>query len=82
MRRGRIVSGGSTLTMQVARLLEPREQRSLTAKLRSIGGVGVRGSAGDPSHRGAGTSEGRPGTGDAAALLPSARSVGLIDLYA
>jgi penicillin-binding protein 1C len=31
---GRIVSGGSTLTMQVARLLEPREGRSLTAKLR------------------------------------------------
>jgi penicillin-binding protein 1C len=32
--RGRIVSGGSTLTMQVARLIEPREQRSLSAKLR------------------------------------------------
>jgi penicillin-binding protein 1C len=31
---GRIVSGGSTLTMQVARLLEPREHRSLDAKLR------------------------------------------------
>lgn len=31
---GRIVSGGSTLTMQVARLLEPREERSLGAKLR------------------------------------------------
>jgi penicillin-binding protein 1C len=31
---GRIVSGGSTLTMQVARLLEPREERSLAAKLR------------------------------------------------
>jgi penicillin-binding protein 1C len=31
---GRVVSGGSTLTMQVARLLEPREERSLTAKLR------------------------------------------------
>ena len=31
---GRIVSGGSTLTMQVARLLEPREERSLRAKLR------------------------------------------------
>jgi penicillin-binding protein 1C len=31
-----IVSGGSTLTMQVARLLEPREQRSFTAKLRQI----------------------------------------------
>jgi len=31
---GRIVSGGSTLTMQVARLLEPREDRTLQAKLR------------------------------------------------
>ena len=30
-RRGRVVSGGSTLTMQVARLLEPREERSLRA---------------------------------------------------
>jgi penicillin-binding protein 1C len=33
---GRIVSGGSTLTMQVARLLEPRAGRSLAAKLRQI----------------------------------------------
>ncbi len=33
---GHIVSGGSTLTMQVARLLEPRRQRSLEAKLRQI----------------------------------------------
>jgi penicillin-binding protein 1C len=33
---GHIVSGGSTLTMQVARLLEPREHRSLGAKLRQI----------------------------------------------
>jgi penicillin-binding protein 1C len=33
---GRIVSGGSTLTMQVARLLEPRAERSLGAKLRQI----------------------------------------------
>lgn len=33
---GRIVSGGSTLTMQVARLLEPRAARSFTAKLRQI----------------------------------------------
>jgi penicillin-binding protein 1C len=33
---GRIVSGGSTLTMQVARLLEPRAERSFTAKLRQI----------------------------------------------
>jgi penicillin-binding protein 1C len=31
---GRVVSGGSTLTMQVARLLEPREERSVAAKLR------------------------------------------------
>jgi penicillin-binding protein 1C len=31
---GRIVSGGSTLTMQVARLLEPRAERSFLAKLR------------------------------------------------
>ncbi|HLJ72660.1 MAG TPA: transglycosylase domain-containing protein, partial [Roseiarcus sp.] len=34
--RGRIVSGGSTLTMQVARLIEPRQQRSLAAKLRQV----------------------------------------------
>jgi penicillin-binding protein 1C len=33
---GRIVSGGSTLTMQVARLLEPREERTLVAKLRQM----------------------------------------------
>jgi penicillin-binding protein 1C len=33
---GRIVSGGSTLTMQVARLLEPRAERTLGAKLRQI----------------------------------------------
>jgi penicillin-binding protein 1C len=33
---GRILSGGSTLTMQVARLLEPRAERSLLAKLRQI----------------------------------------------
>ncbi|GJD49815.1 Penicillin-binding protein 1C [Methylobacterium crusticola] len=31
---GRIVSGGSTLSMQVARLVEPRAERSLAAKLR------------------------------------------------
>jgi len=31
-----IVSGGSTLTMQVARLLEPRRHRSFYAKLRQI----------------------------------------------
>jgi penicillin-binding protein 1C len=36
VKHGRIVSGGSTITMQVARLLEPREQRSLTAKLRQM----------------------------------------------
>ncbi len=34
--RGRIVSGGSTLTMQVARLLEPRDSRSLPAKFRQM----------------------------------------------
>ena len=34
VRNGRIVSGGSTLTMQVARLLEPRAERSMAAKLR------------------------------------------------
>ncbi|MGJ5205012.1 penicillin-binding protein 1C [Bradyrhizobium sp. HKCCYLR20261] len=33
---GHIVSGGSTITMQLARLLEPRRQRSLHAKLRQI----------------------------------------------
>jgi len=33
---GRIVSGASTLTMQVARLLEPRTERSFTAKLRQM----------------------------------------------
>jgi penicillin-binding protein 1C len=32
----RIVSGGSTLTMQVARLLEPRSERSLLAKLKQM----------------------------------------------
>ena len=36
MHRGHIVSGGSTLSMQVARLLEPRTERSLPAKLRQI----------------------------------------------
>ncbi|WP_089173622.1 penicillin-binding protein 1C [Bosea sp. AS-1] len=34
LRHGRVVSGGSTLTMQVARLLEPRDERTFTAKLR------------------------------------------------
>jgi penicillin-binding protein 1C len=33
---GRIRSGGSTLTMQVARLLEPRGSRSFVAKIRQI----------------------------------------------
>lgn len=33
---GRIVSGGSTLTMQVARLLEPRSERSMLAKLQQM----------------------------------------------
>ena len=33
---GHIVSGGSTITMQVARLLEPRRHRSLLAKLHQI----------------------------------------------
>jgi penicillin-binding protein 1C len=33
---GGIVSGGSTLTMQVARLIEPRGERTLTAKLRQM----------------------------------------------
>ena len=33
---GRIRSGGSTLTMQVARLLEPRSGRTFAAKLRQI----------------------------------------------
>lgn len=36
VRNGRVVSGGSTITMQVARLLEPRAQRTLLAKLRQI----------------------------------------------
>ena len=34
--RGHVVSGGSTLTMQVARLIEPRDERNLAAKLRQI----------------------------------------------
>ncbi|WP_428137802.1 penicillin-binding protein 1C [Bradyrhizobium sp.] len=33
---GHIVSGGSTITMQLARLMEPRRQRSVLAKLRQI----------------------------------------------
>jgi len=35
-RHGHIVSGGSTLTMQVARLIEPRAGKSLAAKLGQI----------------------------------------------
>ena len=31
---GRVISGGSTISMQVARLLEPRTERSMAAKLR------------------------------------------------
>jgi penicillin-binding protein 1C len=34
--RGHIVSGGSTITMQLARLMEPRRERSFYAKLRQI----------------------------------------------
>ena len=33
---GRIVSGGSTLSMQLARLMEPRESRSVGAKIRQM----------------------------------------------
>lgn len=36
LRHGRIVSGGSTITMQLARLLEPRSERSLRVKLRQM----------------------------------------------
>ncbi|MEW6436216.1 MAG: penicillin-binding protein 1C [Pseudomonadota bacterium] len=34
--RGHIISGGSTLTMQVARLLEPRKEKSVAAKVRQM----------------------------------------------
>src|SRR3954470_9406062 len=34
--RGHIVSGGSTITMQLARLMEPRHERSVYAKLQQI----------------------------------------------
>jgi penicillin-binding protein 1C len=34
--RGHIVSGGSTITMQLARLIEPRRERSISAKLRQM----------------------------------------------
>ena len=33
---GHIVSGGSTITMQLARLMEPRRERSVSAKLRQM----------------------------------------------
>ena len=33
---GRVVSGGSTLSMQLARLIEPRTERSLVSKLRQM----------------------------------------------
>ena len=36
VRYGRIVSGGSTITMQVARLIEPRSERSLFAKAKQM----------------------------------------------
>jgi penicillin-binding protein 1C len=36
VRNGRVISGGSTLTMQVARLLEPRRARTLLVKLREM----------------------------------------------
>ncbi|MCE3256740.1 MAG: Penicillin-binding protein [Nitrobacter vulgaris] len=34
--RGHIISGGSTITMQLARLIEPRQRRSIYAKLRQM----------------------------------------------
>jgi penicillin-binding protein 1C len=34
--RGHVVSGGSTLPMQVARLIEPRPERTVSAKLRQV----------------------------------------------
>jgi penicillin-binding protein 1C len=34
--RGHIVSGGSTITMQLARLMEPRRERSISAKLHQM----------------------------------------------
>lgn len=36
VRHGRVVSGASTLSMQVARLAEPRENRTLGAKIRQM----------------------------------------------
>ncbi len=34
--QGHIVSGGSTITMQLARLMEPRRERSVSAKIRQM----------------------------------------------
>ncbi|HZS65329.1 MAG TPA: penicillin-binding protein 1C [Xanthobacteraceae bacterium] len=36
LRYGHVVSGGSTLTMQVARLLDPRNERTISVKLKEI----------------------------------------------
>ena len=36
IKNGRVISGGSTITMQVARLLEPRDERTPSAKARQI----------------------------------------------
>jgi penicillin-binding protein 1C len=36
LHNGRVISGGSTITMQVARLLEPRTERTILAKLRQM----------------------------------------------
>ena len=36
LRHREIVSGGSTITMQVARLIEPRSERNILAKLRQM----------------------------------------------
>ncbi len=36
VREGRIVSGGSTISMQVARLMEPRRERSMESKFRQM----------------------------------------------
>ena len=38
--RGHVVSGGSTLSMQVARLIEPRAERTVSAKLTQIARAG------------------------------------------
>ena len=36
IRNGRIVSGGSTLSMQLARLMEPRDERAVSQKLKQM----------------------------------------------